>query len=363
MEKDFLVIGLMSGTSLDGLDLAACRFYLDADNQWRYAIVAANSIGYSPEIRKKLKQSVNLSGLELSLLDIELGKLFGENVKTFCDQHQIKPLFVGSHGHTVFHQPEKSLTVQIGNAEAISHFSKLPVIANFRLQDVLNGGQGAPLVPLGEHFLFPAFRAFLNLGGIANIALHTNNTMRGFDTSACNMGLNYLAQKLGLNYDDNGDLARKGQLDQVLFNKLNQLNYFSQVGPKSLGYEWFEADVAPLLDSADGEVHDSLHTFVHHIAYQVNRGFERLGADSEKVMVTGGGALNGFLIELLNKYGARKFTYHAPDRMTVEFKEALIFAFLALQRFLGRPNISCDVTGGNQDLSSGSVHGNFNFSN
>ncbi|MEQ8809761.1 MAG: anhydro-N-acetylmuramic acid kinase [Imperialibacter sp.] len=361
MEKEFLVIGLMSGTSLDGLDVAACRFRHEKD-KWGYSIEAAESIAYDDEMQQKLKGSVTLSGLDLSLLDVELGKFFGTSVHAFCGKYDLKPLFVGSHGHTVFHQPEKLLTLQIGNPEAISHFSQLPVIANFRLQDVLNGGQGAPLVPYGEHHLFPAYNAFLNLGGIANVALHSQNTMKGFDTCACNMGLNHLARKLGMSFDKNGEVAKTGSMNDSLFRSLNKLDYFQQKGPKSLGYEWFEREVAPLLDNSNTPVKDALHTFTHHIAFQVNSGMDGLGSSTEKVMVTGGGALNGFLMDALNRYGKGRFTYEAPDRKTVEFKEALVFAFLALQRFLGQPNVSSQVTGSKKDVSAGSLHGNFKAS-
>jgi anhydro-N-acetylmuramic acid kinase len=358
MEKEFLVIGLMSGTSLDGLDVAACRFRCEKD-KWSYSIEAAESIAYNDELQQQLKDSVSLSGLNLSLLDVELGKFFGTSVEAFCRKHGLQPLFIGSHGHTVFHQPEKLLTLQIGNPEAISHFSQLPVVANFRLQDVLNGGQGAPLVPYGEHYLFPDYHAFLNLGGIANVALHSQNAMKGFDTCACNMGLNYLARKLGMSFDKNGEVAKTGSMSDSLFQSLNKLYYFQQKGPKSLGYEWFEKEVAPLLDNSSTPVKDSLCTFIHHIAFQVNNGMDGLGSSSEKVMVTGGGALNGFLMDALNSYGKGKFTYEAPDKKTVEFKEALVFAFLGLQRLLGKSNVSSQVTGSKKDVSAGSFHGNF----
>ena len=361
MEKDFLVIGVMSGTSLDGLDIAACRFKRN-EASWEYSIEAAESVGYTDAMRSNLKNSVNLSGLELSLLDIDLGRFFGQSIQAFCQKHRLKPAFVGSHGHTVFHQPEKLLTLQIGNPEAISHFSGLPVIANFRLQDVLSGGQGAPLVPFGEHFLFPHYRAFLNLGGIANIARHEKDSMKGFDTGACNMGLNHLAGKLGLSYDKDGEVARSGAMNQPLFDKLNKLPYFSQKGPKSLGYEWFEAEVVHLLDSPDIEVKDALHTFVHHIAFQVNRSIASVCDSNEKVMASGGGALNTFLMDTLNQYGQGKYIFDKPDSRTVEFKEALVFAFLALQRFLGQPNVSSQVTGGERDISAGSLHGLFKAS-
>jgi len=358
MEKDFLVLGLMSGTSLDGLDMAACRFSYH-NGQWTYSIEAADAVSYNEQLQLQLKNSVNLTGLELSLLDIELGKFFGTSVKEFCESQNLSPQLVGSHGHTVFHQPEKQLTLQIGNPEAISYYSGLPVVANFRIRDVLDGGQGAPLVPFGEHYLFPGYRAFLNLGGIANVAFHEGDMMKGFDTSACNMGLNYLARQLGLGFDKNGDIARSGVMNESLFNALNRLDYFSQQGPKSLGYEWFEQYVAPMLDSTDISTKDALCSFVHHIAYQVNRGLQNLTPDPQKVMATGGGALNTFLIDTLNLYGKERYTYNTPDQKTIEFKEALVFAFLALLRFLGRSNISSQVTGAKSDTSAGSLHGAF----
>lgn len=351
-------MGLMSGTSLDGLDLAACRFHLE-NEQWKFELQAADSISYTATMRQSLQESVGLSGLDLSLLDVELGRFFGEKVREFCHARQLQPDFIGSHGHTVFHQPDKLLTLQIGNPEAISHFSGYPVVANFRIADVLNGGQGAPLVPFGEHHLFPAYKVFLNLGGISNVALHNGAGMSGFDVSACNMGLNYLAARLGLAYDKDGKLARSGSVHQPLLDSLNNLPYFRLSGPKSLGFEWFEAEVAPLLDRSGAATEDALATFVEHIAWQVNKSLLPLCPQPEKVMTTGGGALNSFLLEKLNEHGEGRLTFEAPDRLTIEFKEALVFAFLALQRVLGNTNISKQVTGAKKDVSGGSFHGAF----
>lgn len=358
MKKDFLVVGLMSGTSLDGLDLAACRF-IPNETGWGFEILAAESIGYSESLREQLKRSVGLSGLDLSLLDISLGRFFGEKVRDFCGHYKLLPNFIGSHGHTVFHQPEKQLTLQIGNPEAISHFSGFPVVANFRLADVLAGGQGAPLVPFGEHYLFPVYSFFLNLGGISNVGMHKEQDMSGFDVSACNMGLNYLAGKKGLAYDMNGNIARSGVVDVKLFDALNGLDYFRVNGPKSLGFEWFESSVAPMLEASSAPLENKLCTFVHHIAFQVNQSIAAVADGPAKVLATGGGALNSFLVEQLNVRGGGQFTYDVPEKTIVEFKEALVFAFLALQRTLGKPNVSSRVTGSVKDHSAGSLHGTF----
>ncbi len=358
MKKDFLVVGLMSGTSLDGLDLAACRF-IPNEAGWGFEILAAESISYSDSLREQLKRSVELSGLDLSLLDISLGRFFGEKVRDFCGHYKLVPDFIGSHGHTVFHQPEKQLTLQIGNPEAIGHFSGFPVVANFRLADVLAGGQGAPLVPFGEHYLFPDYSFFLNLGGISNVGMHKGQEMSGFDVSACNMGLNYLAGKKGLAYDMNGNIARSGALDEKLFNSLNGLDYFRVKGPKSLGFEWFESSVVPILEASPASLENKLCTFVHHIAFQVNQSIRVVAGGPAKVLATGGGALNSFLVEQLNVYGGGELVYEVPDKTIVEFKEALVFAFLALQRALGKTNISSRVTGSARDHSAGSMHGPF----
>lgn len=357
MEKEFLVIGLMSGTSLDGLDVAACRFRANND-EWEFSIEKAESVEYDSGLRNQLAEAVYLSGLELSLLDLSLGRFFGESVKSFCGRHQLKPSFVSSHGHTIFHQPDKALTLQIGNPESLSHYAGLPVIANFRLADVLKGGQGAPLVPMGERHLFPDFQSFLNLGGIANIAIHSNETIKGFDVTACNMALNYLAGKRHLPYDANGDIAKSGTLDNDLLEKLNSLPFFSIRGPKSLGFEWFSEQIKPLLDTSPASLEDTMCTFVHHIAWQVNQEIARFsGTGVLKIMATGGGANNHYLINKLNEYGQGKRHFEVPDRIIVEYKEALIFAFLGLRRALGLSNISHLVTGASSDVSAGSIHG------
>ena len=357
MEKEFLVIGLMSGTSLDGLDMAACRFQIKNEH-WNFSIEKAESVEYEPGLRRQLADAVSLPGLELSLLDLSLGRFFGENVKSFCQRHQLKPSFISSHGHTIFHQPDKSLTLQIGNPESLSHYAGLPVIANFRLADVLNGGQGAPLVPVGEKYLFPDYQLFLNLGGIANIAAHSNETIKGFDVTACNMALNYLAGKRDLAYDANGDIASSGTLRNDLLEKLNSLPFFAIRGPKSLGFEWFSEQILPLLETSRASLEDVMCTFVHHVAWQVNQEIVQFsGTAPLKVMATGGGANNRYLIDMLNEYGQGKRYFEVPDRIIVEYKEALIFAFLGLRRALGLFNISHLVTGARSDISAGSIHG------
>ncbi len=355
-----MVIGLMSGTSLDGLDMAACRFSTH-ETRWSFEIVAAENMPYEAQLQQRLLESVNLSGLELSLLDLSLGRFFGEEVKLFCKKYALRPDFISSHGHTVFHQPGRGLTLQIGNPESISHFSGLPVVANFRLEDVLKGGQGAPLVPVGEKFLFPQYRIFLNLGGIANIAVHHEENIQGFDVTICNMALNYLASKKGMAYDKNGDLARSGKVDTTLLEKLNSLPFFKVTGPKSLGYEWFSEEVKPLLDAAATPVENILRTVVLHVAEKICGAIKAQPefGNNARVMTTGGGALNSFLMEKLNELGAGKVVFDVPGKQIVEYKEALVFAFLGLRRVLGLSNVSRLVTGAGTDSSAGSLHGAF----
>lgn len=359
MKKEFVVIGLMSGTSLDGLDIAACRFVLQGES-WSFQILQAESVSYDENMKARLADSVNLSGLDLAILDLSLGRFFGEQVKAFCSKYQLAPLFISSHGHTVFHQPEKQLTLQIGSGEAISQFSGLPVVCNFRVEDVLKGGQGAPLVPVGEKFLFPAFQAFLNLGGIANIAVHSHEGVVGYDVSCCNMALNYLAGQKGLRYDRDGQLAASGSIVPGLLDQLNTLPFFSAKGPKSLGYEWFSEAFCPLLDQCEASVEDKLATVVQHVAGQVNRDIAlQVGEKKCEVLATGGGALNRFLAGKLNELGDGLRSFHVPDRTLVEYKEALIFAFLGLRRVLDQYNVSRLVTGAASDTSAGSFHGPF----
>jgi len=354
--KAYKVIGLMSGTSLDGLDIAACRFS-ESHDKWQYEIVHAETIPYPENMLNQLRHCMEYSGLALHQLHVALGNWMGQKVKHFIAQHHFKPDVIASHGHTVFHQPEKRITMQIGDGHSICLHTNVPVICNFRHWDVLHGGQGAPLVPVGDMHLFEDYTFCLNLGGIANVSFQDGTGKRvAYDICPANMVLNHLAQKAGQAMDEKGAIAASGHEIHNLLEKLDQLAYYHLPYPKSLGKEWVETQFIPLLDDAEQTLKNTMHTSAVHIAGQIHAAIFQHAKEKEvSVLVTGGGAYNDFLIQKLKLMGSPAITYIIPPKNIVEFKEALIFAFMGLLRYLNRPNILQSVTGASKDTSSGDI--------
>jgi anhydro-N-acetylmuramic acid kinase len=350
-QTHFKALGLMSGTSLDGLDIALVAFQADG-SRYTFTILKTETLAYNERWFTDLKNAHLLDELALKKLDAAYGAWLGEVVQHFILNNKIDGLdFIASHGHTVHHQPEKKITVQIGNGPQLAAATGLPVVCDFRLQDVLLGGQGAPLVPIGDELLFADFDACLNLGGFANISFAQHGQRIAFDVCAANIVLNYLAQKLCLAYDDGGAHARSGTLLPELLAKLNSLPYFGQQPPKSLGREWTDAEVLPLLEGRFA-TEDLLHTFCIHIANQIAMVCRQ--AELKTVLVTGGGAFNLFLMELLNAGSETKFIL--PEGELITHKEALIFAFLGLLRWLNQPNCLASVTGAPANHSAGRIY-------
>lgn len=346
------VIGLMSGTSLDGLDIAFCQFHF-FDDQWHFELVQAETVGYSDEWKTKLTEAAQLDALKFQLLHVEFGRYCGMRVADFIIKHHLNVDFIASHGHTVFHQPENKLTVQIGAGSAIAAKCNLPVVCDFRSLDVALGGQGAPLVPIGDQLLFPEMDQCLNLGGFANISFQHKGQRIAFDICPLNIVLNPVAELLGKSYDDKGEFARKGMLSHYFFVELNQLSYYKQIvsGPRSLGYEWVVQNVQPLLQRYELEPEDLLHTLTEHAATQISRVLKEKGG---KVLVTGGGAYNSYLIERIA--GMSNVDLILPDKSIIEFKEALIFAFLGVLRMRKETNSLRSVTGALHDNCGGAVY-------
>ncbi|TRX50926.1 anhydro-N-acetylmuramic acid kinase [Fulvivirga sp. M361] len=352
IKSTYHVIGLMSGTSLDGLDLAFCTFE-KKEEKWSFQLRASKSIDYTADLRARLKESVLLSAVELLQLNNEYGQWLGEQVVQFVKEYDIKADFVASHGHTVFHQPEKGITYQIGSGQKIANACSLKVICDFRTLDVTLGGQGAPLVPIGDQLLFSAYDFCLNLGGISNVSFHHQDKRMAFDIGLANMPLNYLVQSIGKTYDANGAMARSGRLDKALFDQLNQLPYFKAPFPKSTGYEWFHDEVMPLLDQSTISVEDKLHTMVHHLTYQAAEAIKPFSNAQARLLVTGGGARNAFLIETLQQYLADKVSVCIPDPSIIDFKEAIVFALMGVLYERGEVNCLSSVTGAERDCCGG----------
>ncbi len=350
--KVLRIVGLMSGTSLDGLDICAATFTF-LNDQWTFEIHYTQTVGYNSELQEKLN-GIHLSTAEhYALTYHELGRFFGKKVKQFLDETGFQADYISSHGHTVFHQPEKFLTTQIGSPAAITAIVGIPVVADFRTQDVHLGGQGAPLVPIGDLLLFPEYTCCLNLGGIANISIKENGEIKAFDICTANMALNYVIQKVKqLAYDQNGALARTGVAIQDLFLEMNDLPFHKKTPPKSLGKEWFEHELKPLLDKSleEHEVEDVLNTVCEQIAFQINKTIP----PNSSLLITGGGAYHKYLIERISNLSQAEVT--VPNSELVEFKEALIFGFLGALRITEQTNVLSSVTGAQTNHSAGCIY-------
>lgn len=344
------IIGVMSGTSLDGIDLACCSFSRSKGG-WTYQIHAAETIPYSAYWSDVLASAHEVSALELIRLHHEYGKYLGKSIKVFSEDHHLEPALVGSHGHTIFHQPDKGFTFQLGSGQGIAQTCGITTVADFRTDDVLNGGQGAPFAPVGDKFLFRDYPYCINLGGFSNISFEEENAMIAFDICPVNFILNAQAQRMGYDYDKDGKLAEAGTVNADLLELLNDLDYYKQKPPKSLGREWIEERWKPLVDKLHYQPGSMLATFTQHIADQISFVLSR--QQEGKVLLTGGGAKNDFLIELLRKQNKHEIV--VPEEQTIDYKEALIFAFMAQLRIENQTNVMASVTGGTSDISAGTI--------
>lgn len=348
---NYRVIGLMSGTSLDGLDIAFCEFS-KTNNLWNYTIKLAETIPYTDQWKELLSRLESASALEFVTADIEYGHLLGRLTKDFMDRTKLVPDFISSHGHTIFHQPSKRITSQIGRGSAIAAETGLRVICDFRSLDVALSGQGAPLVPIGDALLFNTFDFCLNIGGFANISYQKNNLRVAYDICPANIVMNQLALTEGREYDRDGGMAERGIVSQPLLKQLNSLAFYQEESPKSLGKEWVVEHILPLLKSSGLSACDLLATFCEHIAMQVAAATGLSGG--KKVLVTGGGAFNTFLIGRIRHYTVPELII--PDNHTINFKEALIFAFLGVLRRRNEINSLSSVTGAIRNSSGGAIY-------
>ncbi|MFD1552451.1 anhydro-N-acetylmuramic acid kinase [Putridiphycobacter roseus] len=342
------ILGLMSGTSLDGLDLCLVKFEV-SDDQYNFSILESETIPYPNLLAENLKKAVDLSSEDLLRLDVELGRYFGEKVLTFQQKFDLEIDYIASHGHTVFHQPENGFTLQIGCGNQLFAQTNIPVIYDFRSQDVALGGQGAPLVPIGDLHLFQQYVACINFGGIANLSFQSESKRLAFDICPVNMAFSYLTNQLNLPYDDGGMIAKSGEVNRALLMQLNELEFYQAAGPKSLGLEWFNANVLPLLQNENISIPDKLRTMVQHIAIQIANVLSELG--NGKVLVSGGGVYNVFLMEQIKAEVRQEIVI--PTKEIIEFKEALIFAFLGYLKVHGKVNVLQSVTGASKDSVSG----------
>jgi len=345
--KNFYVIGVMSGTSLDGLDLIYLKFR--QNERWNFEIINAKTYPYEDSVTKLLTNISKKSLEEVKKIDIEYCKKLAKLIRQFINEFSINKIdFVSSHGHTAIHDPSSSITYQIGNMPIISKEINQNVICDFRVQDIELGGQGAPLVPVGEKYLFQEYDSFLNLGGFANISKHEGESIIAYDICAVNILLNNLSKKIGKDYDDKGSIASSGKLIVNLYEELEKFEYYQSSPPKSLGIEWVDENIFPLINKYfDYPIEDLLNTLSNHIANQISNNLK----DIDKVLVTGGGAYNDYLIDIIRSKTESEIII--PSKNIIEFKEALIFAFLGVLRYLNINNCYSSVTGASKDHCSG----------
>lgn len=350
------VIGIMSGTSLDGIDIACVKFN-EVDDKITYRFLAGKTIEYNNEWKKNLKNLTNATALTYAYAHTALGWLMGTETKKFILENNLLVDFISSHGHTIFHQPHNSLTTQIGDAAHIAALTNLPVVADFRTLDVALGGQGAPLVPIGDKYLFNDFDFCLNLGGIANISFDDLKGERiAFDICPVNMILNQLANQIGMAYDKNGDVASGGKTLEKLLNKLNALGFYNQTAPKSLSYEWFMEKFFPLVEAENISIADKLHTACEHIAAQIaaNVNTHTIKGRKARMIVTGGGTHNAFLMQLLKQHCNCQI--EIPKNDIINFKESIIFALLGYLRWHNNINTLASVTGAQKNSVGGAIY-------
>jgi len=347
----YTVLGIMSGSSLDGVDLVFCRFE-KTGNLWHYSIEKAKTIHYSTKWQTTLSHIYEQRGNTLIDNHIMYGKYLGQLANDFLESHCVRPDFIASHGHTVFHNPYKGYTYQLGNGQAIATTTGITVISDFRTKDILLGGQGAPLVSVGDELLFSKFDYCLNIGGIVNISFKKQGKRQAFDICPANQLLNHLSRQLGKAYDENGNFASLGKMNNKLFSILNDNSFYRLPVPKSLSNEYVHNTFFQLIDTLDAPIENKLFTIIKHIAYQINNTFE--GKTGKNVLITGGGAHNGFLINSIKMVSGQQIIL--PSEQLIDFKEAMIFAFLGTLRLRGETNCLASATGASKDSSGGNIY-------
>jgi len=335
---------------MDGLDIAYCEFSC-IRKRWHFHIRQSETIVYKKEIRERLLQAGNGSALDLANDHHWYGRWQGEQVKKFIVRHKLKPTLISAHGHTLFHQPSKKISWQLGSGASLAAACGIDAVTDFRTTDIALGGQGAPLVPIGDEILFPEYDFCLNLGGFANISYREKKRRLAFDICPVNIVLNELSLLRGKQYDRGGDMARAGVISRVLLDSLNKGSYFRKKGPRSLGKEWVTANVLPLIYRSKASPEDMLSTYTEHISIQIAK---HLTGRKPKILLTGGGAWNDFLIERIVHHSG--FRIKLPDNTLIAFKEALVFAFLGLLRYRNEINTCRSVTGASRDSIGGGIY-------
>jgi anhydro-N-acetylmuramic acid kinase len=351
-KENYNVIGVMSGTSLDGVDVAHINLTL-ANGKWTYTIYEADTIAYDTQWINTLKAAVDYTAHDLEQLNVSYTQLLGYIIRNFIDIHNLDTIdAVCSHGHTILHQPNNGITLQIGNLPSVAAYTGQKVVCDFRIADVMLGGQGAPLVPIGDRLLFPSYDYCLNLGGFSNLSFEHDGKRLAYDICPVNIVLNHYAHQLGMDYDDKGNVAAGGSICKPLLAELDKLAFYNAPYPKSLGLEFVKKEIFPLIEKYEITIEDKLSTFTEHIAGQLANALGEAG--SKSMLITGGGVYNEFLINKL-KIALPSINITIPDDNTIQYKEALIFALLGVLKLRGDVNVLSSVTGAVKDHSSGHI--------
>ena len=352
-------IGVMSGSSLDGLDIAYVEFYFE-NKEWKYLLMDAHFYPYSTEWVDRLSNLHKASAYDYQLTHHELGKYIGERINHFISTYNInkKELVIGSHGHTIFHEPEKGFSSQIGCGGTISALTNCTTVTDLRTGDVALGGQGAPIVPIGERSLWSEYDMYLNIGGIANISVIQNKETIAYDICAANRVLNLLSNKINLDFDKDGMIARSGQLNAELLTALNKVDYYQKPYPKTLNNVFGTDYIQTIINEYNISTEDALHTYTEHIAIQISNVLNLHQKNMDKplqLLITGGGAYNKYLIERIQYYISQDIKIVIPTKLEIEYKEAIVMAFIGLLRVLNKTNVLASVTGAKRNSVNGCV--------
>jgi len=351
IKNEYIIIGVMSGTSLDGIDLALINFSFNKN--WSFKIIKADTIAYAEEWLDKLKIIVNSSKVDLAQLDTNYTLYLAEVIASFINKNNITEIdAICSHGHTALHKPKKGITYQIGNLPVLAKILNQTIVCDFRVQDVALGGQGAPLVPIGDQLLFSEYTYCVNLGGFANVSTEIQGNRIAFDICPVNIVLNKYVSKLGLAYDNKGAIAKEGILNNQLLNQLNNLQFYKESYPKSLGLEWVNEVVFPIINTYNLTIKDILRTFVEHVAIQISQ--VNYFKQKASVLISGGGVFNSFLMSRIKALNNNEIII--PSKEIIEYKEALIFGFLGVLKLREENNCLSSVTGASKNHSSGKIY-------
>lgn len=357
--RKYNVIGIMSGTSMDGLDIAHVTLLPRENGKWDYEFNAAKTVAYDDKWRLRLSKLRHQNSLIFYKTNRFFGHYIGLEINKFIEETGLETDLIASHGHTIFHQPENNLTVQVGDGNAISAITNIPTVTDFRSMNVILGGEGAPLVGLTDRLLFGEYDFCLNLGGFANIT-YNNSEIMAYDICPCNVLLNRLAREFDQKYDHNGEIAAKGAINYSLLEDLNKIEYYEEEPPKSLGREWISANFWEYVRNCDSSKEDKMKTLVDHIAFQIGDNVDILcngDIDTKRIFITGGGAHNATLIDHIKTHTEAEVV--VPEAQLVDYKEALSFALLGVLRVLNTPNVLASYTGGSKDIVAGSLYGDF----